>query len=67
MHTDYRVTQGGKGNVSAWRGVYILMPLTWMPLTEESVRSVMGTLRSKLDFDQLELVQSFNFAVDRIF
>lgn len=37
-----------------------------MPLTQEAVKVfLMGTLKSKLDFDQLGLVQSFNFAVDR--
>lgn len=42
------------------------MPLTLMPLSEEALRVfLMGTLKSKLDFDQLGLVQSFNFAFDR--
>lgn len=41
------------------------MSVTLMPLTEE-IRKVllMGAIRSKLDFDQLGLPQSCNFAVD---
>ena len=36
-----------------------------MPLTEEAVKVfLMGAVRSKLDFDQLGLLQSFDFAVD---
>lgn len=36
-----------------------------MPLTEEAVKVLlMRAIRSKLDFDQLGLLHSFNFAVD---